>query len=151
MKLATFDPRVFNKALIGFDRILDELNSADFGSQNSNFPPYNVVKVGVDRFEIQIAAAGFAKEDINIEFHKTRLIVTGHKVKKVADSDSELSFEDDDVQYLHRGIAERDFKKVFTLAEHVEVTDAEMLNGILLIKLTRVVPEDKKPKLIEIK
>jgi len=129
-----------NRALIGFDRIFNDFETRHVNSATTNYPPYNIVKYDDDHFEIEIAVAGFDKEDVSIEVDQDQLRIKGQRIK-----------EEDTSKYLHRGLAARDFERQFTLADHMEVGDAELTNGILRVKLTRIVPESLKPRLIEIK
>jgi molecular chaperone IbpA len=128
-----------NRALIGFDRIFSDLEQRHLSSPN-NYPPYNIIKHDSEHFEIEIAVAGFNKEDITIEVDQDQLIIKGRRPK----------VDDDDI-YLYKGLAARDFDRVFTLADYIEVGEAELTNGILSVKLTRVIPETLKPRLISIK
>lgn len=141
-QLVRFDTNALqhlNRALIGFDRIFDNFENR-YQNSATNYPPYNVLKHDDNNFEVEIAVAGFDKEDISIEVDQDQLIIKGHRPK-----------DDDASKYLHRGLAARDFERVFTLAEYMEVGDAELTNGILSVKLTRIVPEALKPRLIAIK
>jgi molecular chaperone IbpA len=128
-----------NRALIGFDRIFTDFETRQ-QSTTTNYPPYNVLKYDDNNFEIEVAVAGFEREDISIELDQDILRIRGQRTK-----------EEDTSKYLHRGLAARDFERIFTLADHIEVGDAELTNGILRVKLTRIVPEELKPRLIEIK
>jgi molecular chaperone IbpA len=138
-QLARFDTTSLNKALIGFDRIFNDFENR-FQQSTTNYPPYNVIKHDENTFEIEVAVAGFDREDITVQVDQDQLIIKGKKPK-----------EEDTTQYLHRGLATRDFERSFTLAEHIVVGDGEMINGILRVKLTREVPESLKPRLINIK
>lgn len=141
-QLARFDTNALaqlNRALIGFDRIFNDFENRHINS-TTNYPPYNVLKHDDDHFEIEIAVAGFDKEDITIEVDQDQLRIKGQRAK-----------DDDASKYVYRGLAARDFERVFTLADHMEVGDAELTNGILRVKLTRIVPEALKPRLIAIK
>jgi molecular chaperone IbpA len=138
-QLARFDTTSLNKALIGFDRIFNDFENR-FQQSTTNYPPYNVIKHDENTFEIEVAVAGFDREDITVQVDQDQLIIKGKKPK-----------EEDTLQYLHRGLATRDFERTFTLAEHIVVGDGEMINGILRVKLTREVPESLKPRLITIK
>jgi molecular chaperone IbpA len=141
-QLARFDTTALqhlNRALIGFDRIFDNFENR-YQNSTTNYPPYNVLKHDDNTFEVEIAVAGFDKEEISIEVDQDQLIIKGRRAK-----------DEDTDKYLHRGLAARDFERVFTLAEYMEVGDAELTNGILSVKLTRIVPEALKPRLIAIK
>lgn len=138
--LTRFDTQALNRALIGFDQLFNNVERRFANQVQNNYPPYNVLKHDDNHFEIEIAVAGFEKEDIKIEVDQDQLIIKGQRLK---DEDSD--------KYLHRGLAARDFERSWTLAEYMEVGDAELTNGILSVKLTRIVPEALKPRLIAIK
>lgn len=138
--LTRFDPTALNRALIGFDRLFDDVERRFANSANTNYPPYNILQHDEDSYEIEVAVAGFNREDISVEVDQNHLRIVGRRVK-----------DDDTAKYLHRGLATRDFERVFTLADHMEVGEAEMTNGILRVKITRVIPEALKPRLIAIK
>ena len=122
---------------IGFDKFAQRI-STTYNTQNQNFPPYNVKKLDEDTFVVELAVAGFSKEDIKIVEHDGILKIDGAK---------EESSED----YIHRGIAGRKFTRVFTLGEYVFVNSADLNDGMLYVVLKREVPEDKQPKIIDIK
>jgi molecular chaperone IbpA len=138
--LSRIDTQSLNRALIGFDRLFNDVERRFANQVQTNYPPYNILKHDDDLFEIEIAVAGFDKEDISIEVDQNLLTIKGQRLK-----------EEDVSMYLHRGLAARDFERTFTMAEHMEVGDAELTNGILRVKLTRIVPEALKPRLIAIK
>jgi len=141
-QLARFDTNALahlNRALIGFDRIFDNFENR-YQNSTTNYPPYNVLKHDDNTFEVEIAVAGFDKEEISVEVDQDQLVIKGRRAK-----------DEDTDKYLHRGLAARDFERVFTLAEYMEVGEAELTNGILSVKLTRIVPEALKPRLIAIK
>jgi molecular chaperone IbpA len=127
-----------NRALIGFDRIFSDLETRHLSS--NNYPPYNIIKHDSEHFEIEVAVAGFDREDLTIEVNQDQLIIKGQRSK-----------DDDAAKYLYRGLAARDFERAFTLADYIEVGEADLTNGILRVKLTRVIPETLKPRLISIK
>ena len=139
-QLVRFDTNALNRALIGFDRLFDDMERRYANSTQTNYPPYNVVKHDEDHFEIEVAVAGFDKEDVTIEVDQNLLTIKGQRQK-----------EDDASKYVYRGLAARDFERSFTLADYMEVGDAELTNGILRVKLTRIVPDALKPRLIAIK
>jgi molecular chaperone IbpA len=138
--LTRFDTAALNRALIGFDSIFNDAERRFANQIQTNYPPYNVLKHDDDHFEIEVAVAGFDREDISIEVDQNHLTIKGERLK-----------DDDASKYLHRGLAARDFERSFTLAEHIIVGDAELTNGILRVKLTRELPEALKPRLIAIK
>ena len=125
---------------VGFDRVFDRL--VDYTNNNMNstgFPPYNIKKVGDYGYEIELALAGFGKEDIEVEVANGVLTI-----RSVKDNS-------DESEVLHRGISYRKFNRKYTLADDIIVTGAKLENGLLLVQLEKVVPEEKKPRLIDIK
>lgn len=135
-----FDMTPLYRATVGFDQIADLLDrtlSADVST--NSYPPYNIEKTGEDGWRISIAVAGFSQDDLAIELKDRNLIVTAKKAEDGADR-----------TYLHRGIATRAFERRFHLADHVKVTDASHVDGMLHIDLVREVPEALKPRKIAI-
>jgi molecular chaperone IbpA len=125
---------------VGFDRVFDTLNRyVDNNHTSTGFPPYNIRKEGVYNYVIEMALAGFGKEDIQVEVAESTLSIRSVKENT----------EDDATQY--RGISYRRFERKFTLADDLIVNSANLENGMLYIDLERVVPEEKKPRLIEVK
>ena len=125
---------------IGFDRMFDTLFDENIAT--TNYPPYNIVKVDDEHYAIQIAVAGFNKDDIEIESKENTLVI------KTKEKKEELV---DDVEYLHKGISARAFTRSFTIADDVVVKGATYENGLLNVELERIIPEEKKPRLIKIK
>jgi molecular chaperone IbpA len=140
-QLVRFDTSALNRALVGFDRIFDDFESRFANQINSNYPPYNIEKVAENTYDIVIAVAGFAKDEVSVEVDQDQLIIRGEKSKS----------ETATTEYLHRGLAFRDFERRFTLAEHMEVVKAETKDGLLKIQLERKVPEALLPRKIEVK
>ena len=138
--LTTFDRNKFIPHSIGFDNLFDRLFDMDLES-SSSYPPYNISKVDDNNYIIEMALAGFNKDDIEIELADSELTV---RSKKREDSNK-------DVNLIHQGISHRSFNRKFTLSEEILVKNAEMKNGMLIIKLEKFIPENKKPKLINIK
>lgn len=129
-----------SRALIGFDTMFDQMERRYGNSVNNNYPPHNILRLGDNDYAIQLAVTGFAKSEISVTVEDNVLIVKGESM--TTDYEPE--------QYLHRGLATRDFSKEFPLAEHIEVSGAEIANGMLTVKLIRNVPESAKPKVIDI-
>ena len=139
-RLTTLDLPTFHRATIGFDRLFDELERGFANSPNGNgYPPYNIAQVNDDEYVITLAVAGFSLDNLDIEKDKNVLKIEGTAPKG-----------DEDVNYLHKGIAGRNFRREFTLADHVEVVNATLDNGMLNVYLKREVPEELQPKKIEI-
>lgn len=126
---------------IGFDRMFDEL-SRTFANNRAEdkYPPYNIIKVDASHYVIEVAVAGFGKDELDIEIKDSVLVVTGKQV----------DHDGPEVSYVHKGISNRAFERVFNLAEHVEIKAATVTNGILAIGLEQVIPEEKKPRAIPI-
>ena len=135
MTIQTLFPN-FDRWAIGFDPLLETLKAISSESKLTSYPPYNIFKTK-DNYVLEIAAAGFAKEDIKISVKELTLTVVGSALPSVD-------------TYVHKGIASRDFKQDFCLAEYVVVDGAEMKDGMLRILLRQELPEEKKPKIIEI-
>jgi molecular chaperone IbpA len=123
---------------IGFNRELVRLNTAH-KTNSQTYPPYDLLKLDEDTYRISLAIAGFSKEDINLSVDNGTLIIKGEIVEVV------------DAEIVHKGIAGRKFTRTFALGEYMEVTGAEMKDGMLHINVDRIIPEDKKPKVIKIK
>jgi len=140
LTLRSLDIPSIHKFAVGFDNMFDELLRNTSQQASTNYPPYNVIKHSEDKFTIELAVAGFKEGDINVQIEKNQLTVTG-------DQATELNGER---EYLHKGISARNFTRVWTLADNVEVKGAEVANGILTISLERYVPEEQKPKKIAI-
>jgi len=126
------------RSTVGFDRMGRLLDTAS-NTEAPSYPPYNIEKVADDQYRVTMAVAGFNAADLDITQNNNTLIVTGNQDKG-----------ENDVQFLHRGIATRSFERQFELAEHVNVTNAGLENGLLLIDLKREVPEELKPRKIAI-
>ena len=140
-RLTTLNLPTFHRSMIGFDSLFEEMDRMFENSTTTSggYPPYNIAKINEDEFMISIAVAGFGMDNLSIEKDKNTLKIDGTAPKG-----------DDDVNYLHRGIGGRSFRREVTLAEHVDVHNAELKNGMLNIHLKREVPEELQPKKIEI-
>ncbi len=140
-QLVRFDTSALNRALLGFDSMFDNFEQRFANQINNTYPPYNILKHSDDSYEIEIAVTGFSPEEITVEIDQNQLVVHGVRVRT----------EDSETQYLHRGLATRDFTRSWTLAEHMEVGEGKIKNGVLTIALTRLVPEALKPRVLKIK
>ncbi len=136
----TFDFAPLFRSSVGFDRMLDALESASRVEPIDNWPPYDIVKLGEDDYRISMAVAGFTQDDLTITQEQNMLMVAGQK-----SDEGEANG-----QYLHRGIAARAFQRRFELADHVKVVGASVVNGLLTIELKRELPEEMKPRRIAI-
>lgn len=140
--MRTFDLAPLHRATVGFDQIADLMDRvlAD-NTAAPSYPPYNIEKTGDDSWRISIAVAGFSENDLNVEVKENALLVTARRAE---------TEEDAKRTYLHRGIATRAFERRFHLADHVRVTGATHVDGMLHVDLVREVPEALKPRRIEI-
>jgi molecular chaperone IbpA len=133
---SAYDFGNFRRSSVGFDRLFDMLENSNFGGEN--YPPFDLIKLDDNRYRIEVAVAGFAKDDIEITSQQNVLVVRGQK------SDENGS------NYVHRGIATRSFERRFALADHIQVRGADLKDGMLSIELEREIPEAMKPRKIEI-
>tara|TARA_R100000541_G_scaffold48746_1_gene55834 strand:- start:207 stop:641 length:435 start_codon:yes stop_codon:yes gene_type:complete len=143
VKLTHFDINQFAPFTVGFDRVFDRL--VDYGNTNyetGGFPPYNIRKTDDFKHVIEIALAGFSKDEIEV-------ILTDGVLEIKSKNTVSVDKPKDDL--IHKGIAKRAFTRKFTLADDIEIKDAKLVNGLLLIDLEQIVPEHKKPKTIKVK
>lgn len=140
--MTTFDLTPLYRSAIGFDRLADMLTSAARSDANTGYPPYNIEALGEDQYRITMAVAGFTEQELSIETERNTLTVSGRH--------AEEGEADQEPQYLYRGIATRAFERRFQLADHVEVRNAHLENGLLHIELKRELPEQMKPRKISI-
>jgi molecular chaperone IbpA len=138
-RLTTLDLPSIHRATIGFDRLFNELDRQFANSQSQGYPPYNIAQIDEDEYMISLAVAGFGMDNLDITHEKNILTIEGTSPKG-----------DEKVNYLHKGIAGRNFRREFTLADHVEVEGATLELGMLNIHLKRHVPEELQPKKIAI-
>jgi len=124
---------------IGFNRELDRLNTVHNLATRQAYPPYDILKLDEDTYKLSLAVAGFSKDNINVSVDNGTLIIKGEIVEVT------------DAEIVHKGIAGRKFTRTFALGEYMEVTGAEMEDGMLNIDIDRIVPEEKKPKTIKVK
>ena len=140
--MRNYDFSPLYRSLVGFDRMAQLIDRATQVDSSKTYPPYNIEHVGEDAFAIELAVAGFSESDLDIQTKDRALIITGTKAAN------------DDIgenrTYMHRGIAERGFERQFQLADHVQVVDANLENGLLRISLQREIPDALKPRKIDI-
>jgi molecular chaperone IbpA len=139
MIMNTFDFTPLFRSAIGFDRLTNALENAYRSDNNSGYPPYNIELLEENHYRISLAVAGFKEDELDIEIKNGRLTVSG------AQKDGS-----EDKQYLHHGIANRNFERSYQLADYVSVKDAELKDGLLHIDLVREIPEAMKPRKIAI-
>lgn len=133
---SAFDFGNIRRSSVGFDRLFDMLENDNFGAEN--YPPFDLIKEDENRFRIEMAVAGFRREEIDITSQQNQLLVRGQKANE------------DSSNYVHRGIANRSFERRFALADHIQVRGADLRDGMLAIELVREIPEAMKPRKIEI-
>lgn len=139
--MSRYDFSPLFRSTIGFDRMANLLDAAmKTADSDISYPPYDIVQADEDRYRITLSLAGFTEDDLTVEQQDRSLVVTGRKKERK-----------DESTFLHRGIATRDFRREFQLADHVSVTGANLSNGLLTIDLMREVPEEMKPRRIEIR
>jgi molecular chaperone IbpA len=137
--MRTIDFSPLYRSVVGFDRLAALLDSAASTDSASGYPPYNIERTAEDAYRVEIAVAGFKPEELSIEVKENLLTVQGRKTAN-----------DEARRYLHRGLAERNFERRFQLADYVVVTDAQLTDGLLAIALKRELPEQLKPRRVEI-
>ena len=156
-KLANKEKTMNNRALtifnqlrpvtVGFDNVFDHfermVNDDFFNVPTVNYPPYNIVKTGVNTYNVEVALAGFSRDDVSVEF------VEGVMTIKSKDR-TESKKQDADDNIIHKGISKRYFSKSFTVADDVEIKGAELKDGLLTVSMERIIPENKKARVIEI-
>jgi molecular chaperone IbpA len=140
-KLTTLDLTPFYRNSIGIDRLFDRIVNQIDSAASTNYPPYDIVRTGDETYEIRVAVAGFTQAEIDVEFHDGTLVVKGEKGATAPTLE---------VEYLHHGISGRSFIRTFSVADYVEVRDAVLADGILTVKLERLVPESQRPKKIAV-
>jgi molecular chaperone IbpA len=124
---------------IGFNRELDRLSTVHDLATRQAYPPYDILKLDEDTYKLSLAVAGFSKTDIDVSVDNGTLIIKG-EIAEITDA-----------EIVYKGIAARKFTRTFALGEYMEVSSAELKDGMLTINIVRVVPEDKKPKVIKVK
>lgn len=137
----------FFKSTVGFDRLFNDVVNRNTLSHKTSYPPYNIKKLTTENssystYEIELAVAGFKRDDLDVEVNRGKLTITG-QVSHSGDATT--------VEFIHHGIAQRSFTHTFKLADDVEVTDVRLVDGLLTIRLEQIVPEELQPKKIEIK
>jgi len=143
--LTTINLEPFLRNAIGMDRIFENMMHRVEHSNSGNYPPYNIIEVDDDHYRLEVAVAGFNKDEIIVTVDNGQLLIASHIV------DVDEAKEIDSETYLHKGISARHFQRQFTLSDHVEVIGAEVVNGVLKVELERNIPESLKPKTIEVK
>jgi molecular chaperone IbpA len=135
---SAFDFAPYRRSTIGFDRLFDLLENSSLGQGTENYPPFDLIKVDENHYRITLAVAGFSRDEIEITAQQNQLIVSGKKA------------DDQGVDYIHRGIANRQFERKFGLADFIKVSDADLKDGLLSVELIREIPEAMRPRKISI-
>ena len=138
MRAVDYSP--YYRATVGFERMFDLLDSVASQAAGNGYPPYNIEKAGENAYRIVMAVAGFVEAELNVTQKENELLVSGQTAPK----------DEDETQFLYRGIAGRNFERRFQLADHVKVSGAKLANGLLTIELQREIPEEKKPRAIPV-
>ena len=138
--LITLDLPTLHRRFIGFDQFFDEIERTFNVQKQDNYPPHNIIRVSDTQFFIELAVAGFTEDELDVSLYNQKLIVKGERKRDL----------NEDWQYLHRGIASRDFERSFPLSENVEVKQVTVQNGIMTISLELIVPDEQKAKKIAI-
>ena len=136
-----FDFAPYRRSTVGFDRLFDMLENSGPSDGGENYPPFDLIKTGENDFQIELAVAGFAPDEIDITAQQSVLIVSGKKKEESEDKGSD---------YIYRGITTRSFERRFALADHIQVKGADIKDGVLGIELVREIPEAMKPRKIGI-
>lgn len=139
-QLVRFDTAALNRALVGWDQLFNDFEHRFANQLQNNYPPYNVVKTGENSYEIQLAVSGFDKDEITVEVNQDQLVIKGERKRE----------DDSSYEYLHRGLATRDFTRSWALADHMLVDSGNIKNGILTVYLKRIIPEALKPRQVKI-
>lgn len=139
--MRTFDLSPLFRSSVGFDRMMNQLeNSAWYDESENSYPPYNIEKTGEYDYRISMAVAGFSEDELTLETRDNTLLISGERRRA----------DDGERRYLYQGIPAQSFRRTFQLADHVKVTGARLDKGLLFIELVREVPEEMKPRRIEI-
>ncbi|WP_310469255.1 Hsp20 family protein [Sphingomonas sp.] len=135
---SAFDFAPYRRSTVGFDRLFDMLENSTAGGNGENYPPFDLIKLGDNEYRIELAVAGFKADELDITAQQNVLLVSGKKQ------------DDDKADYIHRGIATRSFERRFALADHIQVSGADLKDGLLAIELKREIPEAMKPRKINV-
>jgi molecular chaperone IbpA len=133
----------YNQFSVGMDKVFHELENIS-NLNHPKYPPYNIIEKSDDVYVIELALAGFGKEEIGVEYYDSNVIVKSK-------DQSELKNNEKKVEYLHRGISKRKFERVFKISENIEISSVKMENGMLYIELEKIIPENKRRRTLDIK
>jgi molecular chaperone IbpA len=141
-QLARFDTGALQKAILGIDSMFTDFERRFANQVKTNYPPYNFIKTGGNSYELEVAVTGFNPDEVTVEIDQNQLIVKGERNR-----DGEV----DELNYIHRGLAARNFVRAWLLPEHMEVNEGTIKNGVLKINLNKVIPEALKPRVLKLK
>ena len=137
-----FDFGPYRRSTVGFDRLFDMLENSSAGGAQENYPPFDLIRLGENDYRIELAVAGFKSDEIDITAQQNVLVVSGRKKEEAEEGKGN--------DYIYRGIATRSFERRFALADHIQVRNADLRDGLLSIELKREIPEAMKPRKISI-
>lgn len=133
-------PDIYRALTVGFEDTVKQLNDITKSTVKTfGYPPYNIVKINENKYAIELAVAGFGKQDLEVELKENSLVISG-----------KVNSENEKTEYLYKGIADRAFTRTFSLADTVEIKNTQLINGMLKIYLENIIPEHKKPKKFDI-
>jgi molecular chaperone IbpA len=135
---SAFDFAPYRRSTVGFDRLFDLLENSSVGQGSENYPPFDLIRVDDNHYRINLAVAGFSRDEIDITAQQNQLIVSGKRS------------DDEGIDYIHRGIANRQFERKFGLADFVKVAEADLKDGLLSVELVREIPEAMRPRKVAI-
>jgi molecular chaperone IbpA len=136
----TFDLVPMQRYAVGFDQLFNEIDRLYMNNaQNNSYPPYNIIRADEDTFLIEIAAAGFKEDELEVTVDQGQLVISGSATRT------------DERNFIYKGIGMRNFSRAFRLADHIEIRGAKLADGLLTVELNRIVPEELKPRRIQIK
>lgn len=135
---SAFDFAPYRRSTVGFDRLFDLLENSSLGQGSENYPPFDLIRVDDNHYRINLAVAGFSRNEIDITAQQNQLIVSGKRS------------DDEGIDYIHRGIANRQFERKFGLADFVKVAEADLKDGLLSVELVREIPEAMRPRKVAI-
>ena len=135
---SAFDFAPYRRSTVGFDRLFDLLENSSLGQGSENYPPFDLIRVDDNHYRINLAVAGFSRDEIDITAQQNQLIVSGKRS------------DDEGIDYIHRGIANRQFERKFGLADFVKVAEADLKDGLLSVELVREIPEAMRPRKVAI-
>ena len=139
---SAFDFGPYRRSTVGFDRLFDMLENSSAGGAQENYPPFDLIRLGENDYRIELAVAGFKSDEIDITAQQNVLLVSGRKKEEAEEGKGN--------DYIYRGIATRSFERRFALADHIQVRNADLRDGLLSIELKREIPEAMKPRKISI-